>query len=69
MTLHSRSRYYYHGCKFINISFSEEGTFGVPFELLMERTGIESNLGAGPSRLRIPSFVEDSLSVLKQMGM
>jgi hypothetical protein len=52
-----------------NISIaSEEGTFGVPFETLIERTSVESNLGAGPSRLRIPSFIEDSLSVLKQMG-
>ncbi|KAG2171655.1 hypothetical protein INT43_008035 [Umbelopsis isabellina] len=51
------------------VKTKEEGTFGVPFELLMERTGIESNLGAGPSRLRIPSFVEDSLSVLKQMDV
>jgi hypothetical protein len=41
----------------------------VPFEVLIERTGVESNLGAGPSRLRIPSFIEDSLSILKQMGM
>ncbi|CAM0137142.1 unnamed protein product [Umbelopsis sp. WA50703] len=51
------------------VKAKEEGTFGVPFELLMERTGVESNLGAGPSRLRIPSFVEDSLSVLKQMDV
>lgn len=54
--------------KSLILSCTEEGTFGVPFEVLIERTGVESNLGAGPSRLRIPSFIEDSLSILKQMG-
>lgn len=45
-----------------------EGTFGVPLEVLVEKNGIESNLGAGPSQIRIPSFIDDSISAMKQMG-
>ncbi|KAF7727507.1 hypothetical protein EC973_007485 [Apophysomyces ossiformis] len=46
-----------------------EGTFGVPLDILVEKNGVESNLGAGPTRIRIPSFVDDSISAMKQMDM
>lgn len=45
-----------------------EGTFGVPLELLVERNGVDSALGAGPGRIRIPSFVDDSISAMRNMG-
>ncbi|KAF9123604.1 hypothetical protein BGX30_001338 [Mortierella sp. GBA39] len=46
-----------------------EGTFGVPLELLVERNGVDSALGAGPGRIRIPSFVDDSISAMRNMDM
>ncbi|KAG0181800.1 hypothetical protein DFQ29_007028 [Apophysomyces sp. BC1021] len=48
---------------------AKEGTFGVPLDLLVEKNGVESNLGAGPTRIRIPSFIDDSISAMKQMDM
>lgn len=45
-----------------------EGTFGVPLDMLVEKNGAESNLGAGPSRIRIPTFIDDSISAMKRMG-
>lgn len=45
-----------------------EGTFGVPLDMLVEKNGVESNLGAGPSRIRIPTFIDDSISAMKRMG-
>ena len=45
-----------------------EGTFGVPLELLVDRNGVDSALGAGPGRIRIPSFVDDSISAMRNMG-
>ncbi|KAI9248904.1 hypothetical protein BY458DRAFT_536525 [Sporodiniella umbellata] len=48
----------------------EEGTFGVPIELLVEKNGIESNLGVGPTRIiKIPAFVDECISSMKQMDM
>ncbi|KAF9907636.1 hypothetical protein EC991_010756 [Linnemannia zychae] len=46
-----------------------EGTFGVPLEVIVERNGVDSALGAGPGRIRIPSFVDDSISALRNMDM
>lgn len=48
---------------------SKEGTFGVPLDMLVEKNGVESNLGAGPSRIRIPTFIDDSISAMKRMDM
>lgn len=45
-----------------------EGTFNVPLEVLVERNGVDSALGAGPGRIRIPSFVDDSISAMRNMG-
>ncbi|KAG0260501.1 hypothetical protein BG011_001870 [Mortierella polycephala] len=46
-----------------------EGTFGVPLEVLVERNGVDSALSAGPGRIRIPSFVDDSISAMRNMDM
>ncbi|KAG2228706.1 hypothetical protein INT48_001980 [Thamnidium elegans] len=47
-----------------------EGTFGVSIDTLVEKNGIESNLGVGPTRIiKIPSFIDDCVSAMKQMDM
>ncbi|ORZ21827.1 hypothetical protein BCR41DRAFT_420754 [Lobosporangium transversale] len=46
-----------------------EGTFGVPLEVLVERNGVDSALGAGPGRIRIPSFVDESITAMRNMDM
>ncbi|KAF9358880.1 hypothetical protein BGX34_008669 [Mortierella sp. NVP85] len=46
-----------------------EGTFGVPLEVLVDRNGVDSALGAGPGRIRIPSFVDDSITAMRNMDM
>jgi hypothetical protein len=46
----------------------EMGTFGVPFEALVDRNGVESNIGVGPSPVRIPTFIEDAILAMRQMG-
>lgn len=39
-------------------------------DVLVEKNGIESNLGAGPTRIiKIPSFIDESVSAMKQMDM
>ncbi|CAO3691998.1 unnamed protein product [Rhizopus stolonifer] len=48
----------------------EEGTFGVSLDVLIEKNGIESNLGVGPTRIiKVPSFVDECISCMKQMDM
>ncbi|CAI2165180.1 13714_t:CDS:10 [Funneliformis geosporum] len=47
----------------------KKGTFGVALDILVERYGIDSVLGAGPGRIRVPSFVDDSISAMKTMDM
>ncbi|KAI8069153.1 hypothetical protein BC940DRAFT_332450 [Gongronella butleri] len=44
----------------------EGGTFGVPLEVLVDKNGVESSLGASPTRLRIPCLIDDVVSILKQ---
>ncbi|KAF0404356.1 RhoGAP-domain-containing protein [Gigaspora margarita] len=51
------------------VPVKKKGTFGVPLEVLVERYGIDSVLGAGPGRIRVPSFVDDSISAMKTMDM
>ncbi|KAF9358395.1 hypothetical protein BGX26_001854 [Mortierella sp. AD094] len=46
-----------------------EGTFGVQLEVLVERNGVDSALGAGPGRIRIPSFLDDSITAMRNMDM
>ncbi|KAI2138569.1 Rho-type GTPase activating protein Rga1 [Ophidiomyces ophidiicola] len=47
----------------------KKGVFGVNFEQLVERDGTESTHGVGPGTLRIPTFVDDAISAMRQMDM
>ncbi|EIN06077.1 RhoGAP-domain-containing protein [Punctularia strigosozonata HHB-11173 SS5] len=47
----------------------KKGVFGVPLELLVEREGADSVLGASRTTLRIPSFIDDVVSAMRQMDM
>ncbi|GAA5899433.1 hypothetical protein JCM6882_009115 [Rhodosporidiobolus microsporus] len=47
----------------------KKGVFGIPLDILVERNGADSMHGAGPGSLRIPSFVDDVISAMKQMDM
>jgi hypothetical protein len=44
------------------------GVFGVPIEVLVERTGSDSQQGASNAQLRVPEFIEDIISTMRQMG-
>lgn len=46
-----------------------EGVFGVSLECLTEKNGADSHLGASSGTLRIPYFVDSTISILKQMDM
>ncbi|KAL7747468.1 Rho-type GTPase activating protein Rga1 [Sorochytrium milnesiophthora] len=46
-----------------------EGTFGVPIDVLLDRAGVSSNLGAGPGRMRIPRFVDSVITALRQSDL
>lgn len=48
--------------------FRLTGVFGVPLELLVEREGSDSSHGASRTPLRIPSFIDDVVSAMRQMG-
>ncbi|KAG8682410.1 hypothetical protein FRC08_014981 [Ceratobasidium sp. 394] len=50
-------------------AIKKKGVFTVPLELLVEREGVESMLGASRSTVRIPTFIEDLVSAMKQMDM
>eukprot|EP00834_Sanchytrium_tribonematis_P005472 NODE_333_length_9325_cov_0.557230.p1 type:complete len:771 gc:universal NODE_333_length_9325_cov_0.557230:7329-5017(-) len=43
--------------------------FGSSLELLTQRYGIDSNLGAGPGRLRVPCFVDKSIRAIKKKSI
>ncbi|KAL4250351.1 RhoGAP-domain-containing protein [Abortiporus biennis] len=46
------------------------GVFGVPLEILVEREGTDSSHGASrTATLRVPSFIEDVVSAMRQMDM
>jgi hypothetical protein len=45
------------------------GVFGIPLEVLIERNGSDSVMGSGPGSLRIPAFVDDTISAMRQMGI
>ncbi|KAF8963416.1 hypothetical protein BDZ97DRAFT_1820778 [Flammula alnicola] len=47
----------------------KKGVFGVPLELLVEREGSDSLLGATRATLRVPSFIDDVISAMRQMDM
>jgi hypothetical protein len=46
----------------------KKGVFGIPLELLVEREGSDSLLGATRATLRVPSFIDDVISAMRQMG-
>lgn len=52
-----------------NKKVKKKGVFGIPLEFLVERGGVESMLGAGAAPLRVPTFVDECISAMKQMGM
>ena len=47
----------------------KKGMFGVPLELLVEREGADSMLGAARAPIRVPSFIDDVISAMRTMGM
>ncbi|GJN89320.1 hypothetical protein Rhopal_002300-T1 [Rhodotorula paludigena] len=50
-------------------SVKKKGVFGIPLDVLVERNGADSMHGAGAGPLRVPSFVDDVISAMKQMDM
>lgn len=42
--------------------------FGERLEVLVEREGADSLLGASESALRVPSFIDDVISAMRTMG-
>lgn len=47
----------------------KKGVFGIPLEILVERNGADSTLGASAAHLRVPSFIDDVISAMKQMDL
>ncbi|WVQ93265.1 hypothetical protein IAU59_000331 [Kwoniella sp. CBS 9459] len=47
----------------------KKGVFGVPIEILVERTGSDSSQGASNAQLRVPEIIEDIISTMRQMDM
>ncbi|KIR40484.1 rho GTPase activator [Cryptococcus deuterogattii 99/473] len=47
----------------------KKGLFGVPIEVLVERTGSDSSFGVPNSQVRVPEFIEDIISTMRQMDM
>lgn len=45
------------------------GVFGTPIEQLVEKYGVDSTLGVGPKTLRVPAFVDDCITAMKQKDM
>jgi hypothetical protein len=50
-------------------NLKKKGVFGIPLEVLIERNGSDSVMGSGPGSLRIPAFIDDAISAMRQMGM
>lgn len=50
-------------------NIKKKGVFGVPLDLLVEREGADSLLGATRATLRVPSFIDDVISAMRQMDM
>ena len=47
----------------------KKGVFGVPLDVLVERDGVDCTHGIGPGAMRVPAFVDDSISAMRQMDM
>lgn len=50
-------------------SGEKKGIFGIPLEVLVEKNGADSTLGASKTHLRVPSFIDDIVSAMKQMDV
>ncbi|KAG6891203.1 hypothetical protein C0995_008455 [Termitomyces sp. Mi166 len=50
-------------------SKQKKGVFGVLLDDLVEREGSDSTLGASREPLRVPSFIDDVISAMRQMDM
>lgn len=48
---------------------NKEGVFGVDLQELTKKYGIDSDLGVGPSKLRIPIVIDDIINSLKTKDM
>ncbi|CAH01041.1 GTPase-activating protein LRG1 [Kluyveromyces lactis] len=48
---------------------SYKKVFGTPLEYLTSHCGVESDLGVGPSKLKIPILVDELISSLRQLDM
>lgn len=44
------------------------GVFAVPLDQLVDRAGSDSVLGATAAHLKVPTFLEDIIAAMKQMG-
>lgn len=43
--------------------------FGTPLDILCEKWGVDSDLGVGPVKIRIPIIIDELISSLRQMDM
>ncbi|KAH7914849.1 hypothetical protein BJ138DRAFT_1123196 [Hygrophoropsis aurantiaca] len=50
-------------------SVKKKGVFGILLEFLVEKEGSDSLLGATRATLRVPSFIDDVVSAMRQMDM
>ncbi|KAH8111025.1 RhoGAP-domain-containing protein [Phellopilus nigrolimitatus] len=55
--------------KIFKANKQKKGIFGVPLEILVEKEGADSVLGASRATLRVPSFIDDVISAMRQMDM
>lgn len=47
----------------------KKGVFGIPLDILVEKSGADSTLGASTTHLRVPSFIDEIISAMKQMDV
>lgn len=47
----------------------KKGVFGIPLDILVEKSGADSTLGASSTHMRVPSFIDDIISAMKQMDV
>lgn len=47
----------------------KSGVFGFSLEFQVEKYGVESTFGVGPGKLKIPAFVDECISAMRQMDM
>lgn len=52
-----------------NRKFSPEKVFNIPLDYLTLHCGVDSDLGIGPSKLKVPVLVDELLSNLRQLDM